>query len=1058
MQKKDSVIYEVANIENLILAWRKVEQSFHHGNVWFDEIEISKFKFLLIDNVRRIRQELLDGTYNLKPLLPAPFPKGNDVEGNLQVRQSFLVSVEDQVVWMAVVNVIGPVFEREMPAWSYGNRLNNKVWKENKTWKIGDVMKSSTRIYRPWNRSWPLYRKQLAASLKCMAFANLKDIPALTEEEQQIADENNSIQRKNSYLKLPYLEKNYFDIKAEKEKGRLYWAGIDLEKFYQYANMKEIGGIICDYYSDDEDFCSLIEVISDFKIDTLNYSQKELEKIQLDKPFLGLPTGLAVAGFLANVFLLDVDKEIKDKLERNRNVIHFRYVDDHVFVSTSPIELYRWINEYNELIRKKGVKINFDKLEPKEFSKDIFLQELSDKEIEEKMEKASLDPFYPSPLMTETLQKVSELSGLNLDLLSDKEFDMVFKDLQMLMVADIPEQEIKKNTRVSFACSMLTRMVADWDCDLEKVYELRKQWIDRVKVYEKNLSDKERKEQIQKIDSMYQLAFSNGTIDRFDELITQIKGLPLDLTPITVLKDVLNNGSIKSNSKKEKIYRLLTKAIMEIPDKSKIWLRAFDYCTYNIPEKIIDLYKLLRHIENEKKLHPLGCEYLYAMLHLRMAHNLVKAISRLLEDHYITPTQKRNDRSFIESVLKIKPKESGHYLVIDSLAILNTTKLLYKAFAKNIKLPKIEIKGDFGDDVVYRDESLPFNFWMLWGLDIINSKVPTSDMKIKTVFGQYINKICPEKAFFLPLICRCLMDFKEADYGEIHFANPPYSLPDEFNSFEFFYVISKLPEAKSFGENFEGYETFKKQTKPDDFSKNTTISVWLDFVNEEFLKDEDFRLDVRSSELLASKIALAIGEAANKKLSSGKRVIIHPLSVTISTIQRDKKVSEYGSWHYWRVNSIHAEIKDKTYIDDTCYCYTDKVLGNVLRSEEALLYAIGLLFLQLLTKQKVLPWIFYRPEFGFEWDSVLLRILYDGAISTKNYLIVRSCLSAYNREIFKMLHNNTGENDIPPLYGVKCLGLQDLIKELRDSVSILEDNLVSVANEESRQLTEISLY
>ena len=126
-------------------------------------------------------------------------------------------------------------------------------------------------------------------------------------------------------------------------------------------------------------------------------------------------------------------------------------------------------------------------------------------------------------------------------------------------------------------------------------------------------------------------------------------------------------------------------------------------------------------------------------------------------------------------------------------------------------------------------------------------------------------------------------------------------MPDEFNSFEFFYVISKLPEAKSFGDNFEGYETFKKQTKPDDFSKNTTISVWLDFVNEEFLKDEDFRLDVRYSELLASKIALAIVEAANKKLSSGKRVIIHPLSVTISTMQRDKKVCEYGSWHYWRV-------------------------------------------------------------------------------------------------------------------------------------------------------------
>lgn len=57
-----------------------------------------------------------------------------------------------------------------------------------------------------------------------------------------------------------------------------------------------------------------------------------------------------------------------------------------------------------------------------------------------------------------------------------------------------------------------------------------------------------------------------------------------------------------------------------------------------------------------------------------------------------------------------------------------------------------------------------------------------------------------------------------------------------------------------------------------------------------------------------------------------------------------------------------------------------------------------------------------------------------------------------------MLHDRTEEDNIPPLYGIKCLGLQDLIKELRDSVAILQENLVSVANEESRQLTEITLY
>lgn len=36
------------------------------------------------------------------------------------------------------------------------------------------------------------------------------------------------------------------------------------------------------------------------------------------------------------------------------------------------------------------------------------------------------------------------------------------------------------------------------------------------------------------------------------------------------------------------------------------------------------------------------------------------------------------------------------------------------------------------------------------------------------------------------------------------------------------------------------------------------------FLNGELLKNEDFRLDVRFSELMASKIALAISEAANK--------------------------------------------------------------------------------------------------------------------------------------------------------------------------------------------------
>ncbi len=1049
MQQGKSLIERVANVENLILAWRKVEQSFHHGDVWFDEIEISKFKFRMIDNVKRISQELKDGSFRLKPLLPAPFPKGKDADGNLQVRQSFLVNVEDQVVWMAVVNVIGSTFEKMMPAWSYGNRLNRTVWKENGDWKFGDIRRSSTRIYRKWNQSWPLYRKQLSASLKCMAFANLKDIPPLTVEELQLVEENEAI-KDTVGLKLKYLTKDYFPPKENKMEGKLYWAGIDLEKYYQYAKLKDIGKTICDNYCDDEPFCKMIEILSDFRVDTLDYNTDELSMIQLDKPFVGLPTGLVVAGFLANVFLLDIDKKIEEKLKDNKNVIHFRYVDDHVFVSLSPMELYKWIKEYDELIQSKGLKINFEKIEPKEL-KALFESEVSADEIEIQMEKAALDPFYPSPLMTETLQKVSELSGLNLDLLSDQEFEMVFKDLQMLMVADIPEQEIKKNTRVSFACSMLTRMVADWDCDLEKVYELRKQWIERVDKFVAH--NKVTEEQIR---SMYQIAFSNGCADRFDDLKEKCKGLALDFSIVDSLKKELQEGGNKTKSKKEKIYRLLTKAIMEIPDKSKIWIRAFDYCTQNLPEKIVDLYELLEHIEKKGILHSLGCEYLYAMLHLRMAHNMVKAINRLLEDNYVNPIQQKVDRTFLE--LEVTPQQQGHYLIQDSLVILNKAKLLYKAFSEQLKLPLLKLEGDFGDDMQYHTSMLPFNFWMLWGVELINSKVPTADLKMKKVFGRYISRISPNKEYFLPLICRCLMEFQEADFNSITFEKQ-FELPKEFNSFEFFYAVSNLKEAKNFGANFVGYEAFEKRFKPLGLPKKATIGEWLDFLNVEIEKDSLFKLDVRYSELMATKIALAIAKKANAKLVCKDGVIIHPLSISLSVIwDRGEKVNvrDKNSWYAWRDRDVLVEFSKEKSINDSCYYYPLKVLDNVLHKENAMIYAVGMLFLQLLTRQKTLPWVVYRPEFGFEWEGILLKLLQNGDISSKNYAIVRSCLSARNREILSMLRNE--ETHIPSIFdGTTYMGMSDLIKDLQDSISSLTDNLVSVANQESRQLTVISL-
>ena len=89
-----------------------------------------------------------------------------------------------------------------------------------------------------------------------------------------------------------------------------------------------------------------------------------------------------------------------------------------------------------------------------------------------------------------------------LDLLSPNEFSMVFRDLQMLLVTDFPEQEIKKGTRTSFACTMLSRLTSDINVDYDKIHRLRKQWLEYVsslKIEDEAINEK-----------LYSLIFTKG--------------------------------------------------------------------------------------------------------------------------------------------------------------------------------------------------------------------------------------------------------------------------------------------------------------------------------------------------------------------------------------------------------------------------------------------------------------------------------------------------------------------------------------------------------------------
>ena len=241
-----------------------------------------------------------------------------------------------------------------------------------KVWKVGNYRNTSQNFYRKWTQSWPLMRRRITASLKMMAGLKKKELDKL---EKQAHEDNTALSESQKYLQLAYLEDGYFE-KRDKPLPQLYWAGIDLTKFYQQVKLSKVKDEILKgiraYTSNDHTIDELVTTLCSFEVDYSDYDyeggEDDLKTMQLERgqQFEGLPTGLIVAGFLANIYMLEIDATVNKVLETNRNVIHFRYVDDHVIIATSPEILFEWTAWYQKLLSQYGLEVNIEKLAPED--------------------------------------------------------------------------------------------------------------------------------------------------------------------------------------------------------------------------------------------------------------------------------------------------------------------------------------------------------------------------------------------------------------------------------------------------------------------------------------------------------------------------------------------------------------------------------------------------------------------------------------------------------------------------------------------------------------------
>lgn len=1082
-------IDQISCLENLMLAWRKLEHAFRHGDVWFDELIISAFKMNLVDNLSEISKQLKEGTYQMKPIQPIPYPKGKDSNGILKVRQSFFVDFRDQLVWLAVCNIIGHIFDVMMPAWSYGNRQYISMWKDEKDgkqfWVVGYHRNTTRQIYRKWHQSWPMMRKRITASLKKMARLGEEDLDDI--DTQVSFDENDLVDCQN-FIKLQYLKEGYFPkLEGDKTLDNLYWAGIDLEQFYQKIKIDnvriKIEKILRSKPEYDNRFANLLKTITHFEIDYSDYqyedADEDLEAMQLkDRHFEGLPTGLIVAGMLANIFMIDIDKKVSARLKKDKDIIHFRYVDDHVIISTSEEKLFEWLAWYQKLLNENGLKLNALKIAPEGLLNGIFqegteqdhiLEDLNievfkDVFIKNIQTYACIDPKYPSPLMTQTLQKVSMLQGQNLDMLSAREYKMVFSELQSLLVADIPEQEIKESTRISFACTMLSRLIVNGDVDYDKIHDLRLQWVEQVEEIKKKLlkevsenNDPQKVDSIDKINEFINVCsniiFTDAkTIDY--KCIFDYPDFKIDVKCLKDINKEIEKGQLATRGKERQVFNLLLHALDKAPDKVRIWVRVFEYCVRHEPTQIGKLYEKLNYCCG-KSLHKLSVDFLIALINTLCAEYIIKATARLVLKDYIIPSDADKDRQFLENigvVRNVEMQESTHFFVKDSQVLLN------KAFAfANLYADTICINANsceipfFSSSSEYHGYNLDNTFWLLWIADLLKKRGLRNKPIFNGLLSNYLEEVNVKSNYFRAFFFAYLREVSKTSSTEM-------KLPNDLNSS----FLSEVQSAKYpilYMQDISGLEKLlgrKKQRRfiAKSIKNRLNLIEWIDCNNS--IKREDPNLELKNSELISVLIVLSVIKIIEELRENSNLVVIHPENFYL-------KIKEINnSWSHFismvdKKEYLDVAYRDNQNLNSISYEYP-KILNDTLDEETSYIYGLGIIFLQLLSKKKILPWALNSEQVGFEWQYVLHELQGQGRISSFNYRILSACLSPRQRENI-LLNQILDKQYVCEAYldNPEIQNLEQLKEVLMASLNQLRDNLVSVANEAHRQLTVIDL-
>jgi hypothetical protein len=441
----DRTIERFADWDNLAWAFRKAE--YLHRTLYdvTDDFDQSHFELFLRDELGKIRSDFLAKAYQTSPLRLMPIPK-KPKNGNSRLRQFFQVAFRDQVAWIAVLNVIGPALDASMPPWVYGYRLYRSPYPVSSSAHPERLLASYTRskdlLYREFKDSWPLYRRHVEKATRLARAARY----ASDRERHSIHREYVPPSVRSSFWKRPGLRPL-----------NSYLAGLDLKHFYPSIALEKLKRNLlahCDAYRDDPDVRTLIDALLNFNVDVSGASPETCAACEppcLAGLFDGLPTGLWVSGFLSNVAMLDIDLLV-DRESISQKVAHFRYIDDHTFVSSSDSQLWSWILWYRRLLEDSRLSINLDKTVPPAIGKALASETLSCPEIE---------PIRSDEVSIRALAEISAIDREDFGILTPEDQEQRLEQLKKLLTEELPKAERDTGSRRAFAASKIANL-APW--------------------------------------------------------------------------------------------------------------------------------------------------------------------------------------------------------------------------------------------------------------------------------------------------------------------------------------------------------------------------------------------------------------------------------------------------------------------------------------------------------------------------------------------------------------------------------------------------------------------